>query len=221
MLFGMRGQSWRDRVRSASFVLRPQRTWRAVRGTSPRALVHDVQHRNDLSLYCGLDLESSRGELTLTSPDPTTPPILTHRYLDEPDDRERLRECVRTAVDLLRSQQFQRLGVRITGLEPKDVATDRALDGWIHAHLGTAFHTSRTCRMAPADDPAAVVDEHCRVHGVEGLRVVDVSVMPTLVRRGPNATAVMIGERAAALMDRSLEPLDPSTAGIDETGRNE
>ena len=206
MLFGMRGQSLRDRARATSFVTRPLRTWRGLRGTSRGSLLHDVRHRSDLSLYCGLDLERARGDVVLSSADPSTAPLLVHRYMSEPDDLTRMRECVRMGVDLLRSPQFRQLGVRITGLAPQDVGDDGALDRWVRTHISTAFHTSCTARMGPADDPFAVVDQQCRVHGLEGLRVVDVSIMPTLVRRGPNATAVMIGERAAALIDHSLGP---------------
>jgi choline dehydrogenase-like flavoprotein len=67
--------------------------------------------------------------------------------------------------------------------------------------MGTAFHTSGTCKMGRSTDPAAVVDETCRVHGVDRLRVVDTSIMPKVVRRGPNATAVMIGERSSEFFE--------------------
>jgi choline dehydrogenase-like flavoprotein len=209
MLFGMRGQSARERARAAAGVVRPLLEWQGLRGMSARSLLNDVRHRGDLSLYCGLDLESSRGDLTLRSADPGDAPRIVSRYMSEPEDLIRMRECVRTAVDLLGSPQFRQLGARATGLDRDDVADDARLDAWINRHMSTAFHTSRTCRMGTTADPLAVVDQQCRVHGLEGLRVVDVSIMPTLVRRGPNATAVMIGERAAALMDLSLQPPDP------------
>jgi choline dehydrogenase-like flavoprotein len=212
MLFGMRGQSLRDRARAAAGVVRPLLAWQGLRGTSTRSLLHDVRHRGDLSLYCGLDLESSRGDLTLRSADPEDAPRIVSRYLSEPDDLVRMRECVRAAVELLDSPQFRRIGARATGLDPRVACDDAQLDAWIHRHMSTAFHTSRTCRMGGSADDFAVVDQQCRVHGLEGLRVVDVSIMPTLVRRGPNATAVMIGERAAALMDLSLQPPDPPHA---------
>jgi choline dehydrogenase len=61
----------------------------------------------------------------------------------------------------------------------------------------TAYHISGTCKMGPASDPLAVVDQHCRVHGMEALRVVDASVMPDVIRANTNATTLMIGERVA------------------------
>lgn len=74
------------------------------------------------------------------------------------------------------------------------------MDRWIFANLGSAAHTAGTCRMGQSSDATAVVDPRGRVHGVEGLRVADLSIMPTLTRRGPHASAIMIGERMAAFM---------------------
>jgi choline dehydrogenase-like flavoprotein len=79
------------------------------------------------------------------------------------------------------------------------LADDRELDRWTRRHLATAIHLAGTARMGPESDPGAVVDQRLRVRGVEGLRVVDTSVMPQVTSRGPAATAVMIGERAAQL----------------------
>lgn len=202
MLFGMRGQAARDRLAAALSPLRhPARTWRHIKGTSPAALVHDVRHRRDLSLYCGLDLAGSRGSLTLRSANPDHPPRLQHRYLTGATDLARLRECVQLAVEILHSPEFRGLGISLTDPAPSDLTSAASVDRWIRGHISTAFHTSRTCRMGSDADPLAVVDQAGRVHGVEGLRVADVSIMPTLVRRGPSATAVMIGERIAALME--------------------
>ena len=75
-----------------------------------------------------------------------------------------------------------------------------ALDGWVREHLTTALHLSGSARMGPAADQRAVVDQELRVRGVDGLRVVDTSVLPRAPSRGPAATAVMVGERAAELM---------------------
>jgi choline dehydrogenase-like flavoprotein len=74
------------------------------------------------------------------------------------------------------------------------------LDQYLADHLGTSMHMASTCRMGPSAD-SAVVDQYCRVHGLDRLRVVDSSIMPVVVRRCPAATAVMIGERAAAFFN--------------------
>jgi choline dehydrogenase-like flavoprotein len=86
--------------------------------------------------------------------------------------------------------------------------SDRDLDAWIAAHLTTSAHLCGSAALGPADDPTAVVDPALRVHGVAGLRVVDTSVLPTVPRRGPAATALMIGERAADLMTRPADCSD-------------
>ena len=77
------------------------------------------------------------------------------------------------------------------------LASDDALDSWLRRTCGTSRHVSGTCKMGPADDPQAVVDQFCRVRGLEGLRVADPSILPNVTRANTNATAIMIGERVA------------------------
>jgi choline dehydrogenase len=78
--------------------------------------------------------------------------------------------------------------------------SDENLDRWIRSTVGTQHHASGTARMGPASDPLAVVDQQCRVIGVEGLRVVEASVMLDVVRANTNLTTIMIAERIAAEM---------------------
>ena len=80
------------------------------------------------------------------------------------------------------------------------MASDDALDDWMMTHVSTSHHISCTCKMGPSSDPMAVVDQYCKVHGIEGLRVVDASIMPDVVRANTNASTIMIGERAADLI---------------------
>ena len=137
-----------------------------------------------LHLMCQLMHPDSRGALTL--PTAGGPPRIAYGYLRTEHDRRRLRHAVRTAADLLRAG----LGARV---EPDGavLGSDRALDGWIAACLTTAQHLCGTAALGP------VVDEQLRVHGVEHLRVVDLSVLPVAPRRGTAATAVAIGEAGA------------------------
>ena len=152
-----------------------------------------------LSVAAGLYRQESRGRLSLASADPAAAPRIEHRYLATAADRRRLREAVRLADALLRTRALAPLVVARP--EPADgvLADARALDGWIAAHLTTAVHLAGSARMGPDGDPGAVVDQHLRVRGVEGLRVADTSVLPEVPTRGPAATAVMVGERAAEL----------------------
>ena len=78
-----------------------------------------------------------------------------------------------------------------------DLADDDALDAWLQQNAGIAGHASVTCKMGPDSDPSAVVDQHCNVHGLDSLRVVDASVMPDIVRANTNATIIMMAERVA------------------------
>jgi choline dehydrogenase len=75
--------------------------------------------------------------------------------------------------------------------------SDDALDEWMLRNVSTMQHVSGTCKMGPDSDPLAVLDQRCRVKGIEGLWVSDTSVMPDCVRANTNATAIMIGERVA------------------------
>ena len=84
------------------------------------------------------------------------------------------------------------------------MASDDALDRWLMKVVQTSHHISRTCKMGPVSDPMAVVDPLGRVHGIEGLRVDDASIMPDCVRANINATNMAIGERIADFMARGL-----------------
>lgn len=192
------GQGLLQRAR-ASVIGRPLQTLKAVRGTSIRRLWHDARHRSDLSLICGLDLEESRGNMTLLSADPEVAPALNYNYMTESRDLDRMRECARIAAELLQNPAFSKLGSRRTAPDDATLASDRALGEWIMSRMGSTNHLSSSARMG-TDADTSVVDQWCSVHGVQGLSIADVSIMPTLVRRGPHATAVMIGERAADLI---------------------
>ena len=78
-----------------------------------------------------------------------------------------------------------------------DLSSDEALDAWLLASVGTQHHSSGTCKMCPASDHMAVVDQYLRVHGLNGLHVVDASIMLDVVRANTNATTIMIAEKAA------------------------
>ena len=140
------------------------------------------------------------GELTLTSTDPKVQPHLDFRYLVDPRDRQRLREAIRLCVRLTAHEAYRDIvAERITPTD-QDLSSDDALDAWLLRNVHTAQHICATCKMGPDSDPMAVVDQYCRVHGLEGLRVVDASVMPNVIRANTNATTIMIAERVADWM---------------------
>jgi choline dehydrogenase-like flavoprotein len=184
----------------ADVLHRPRRTLRALRGTSLHRLVDQARRRDDLFVGVGLQAEDSRGRLTLVSADPAVPPRLRYGYLTEERDRRRLREGVRLAAELLRTRALAPLVAERTGLPDAVLADDGELDRWVSRHVATAVHLAGSARMGPESDAGAVVDQHLRVRGVEGLRVADTSVFPCVPSRGPAATAIAAGERAAELM---------------------
>jgi len=80
------------------------------------------------------------------------------------------------------------------------LASDSALDDWMLREVSTTNHISGTCKMGPASDPLAVVSQSGKVHGIDGLRVIDASIMPDCIRANTNATCMMIGERMVDLL---------------------
>ena len=152
---------------------------------------------DEIRVGCRLEFPQGAGELTITAAGPNVQPRLDYRFLEDPSDRVRLREAVRECARLFEDPSFQEVIDRRIAPTDDEMASDEHLDGWIAANLSIAGHTCRTCKMGPASDPDAVVDQWCRVHGVEGLRVIDASVMPEIPRANTNATVIMIAERAS------------------------
>ena len=142
----------------------------------------------------------SAGQIRLTSNDPHVQPNLNYNYLSHEWDRERMRQAVHLTVQLAKHATFTNLlGERISPTD-EELASDEALDKWLLSTVGTQHHSSGTCKMGPALDPRAVVDQYCKVYGLTGIRVVDASVMPDVIRANTNATVFVIAERVADWM---------------------
>ncbi|WP_336659845.1 GMC family oxidoreductase N-terminal domain-containing protein [Leucobacter sp. USHLN153] len=153
------------------------------------ALVAGARHDSGtLDVLVALQEHTGRGRITLASEDPLVPPRIEYHYLERDDDRARMRAAVRTAARLLRSRAMASAFAGFTTLDDHALGDDGSLDEWIFDHLGTALHTSAS---APMGD---VVDGFGRVHGVSGLLVADLSILPTTPHRGPANTAIFIGE---------------------------
>lgn len=160
-----------------------------------------AQDQPSFALYAALHSAAGAGELTATSADPHVQPALDYRYLTDPWDRARLREAVGHALRLSENPALKHVIVDQVSLTSKDLASDAALDAWLLRNIGMGgFHSAGTCKMGPESDPLAVVDQFSHVHGLEGLRVVDASVMPDVVRANTNTTTIMIAERVADWM---------------------
>jgi choline dehydrogenase len=185
-----------DMMSTANVLERPAKAIGAMRGVSVRAVARQMQAMRHALLAISVMHEDSRGSVSLASPNPTDMPVLRWNLLAADVDRVRFRAAVRLADAIFRSEPMQEIGAKIVGLSKKVVRRDREIDGWVEG-LITGGHPSCTCKMGPSSDPSAVVDQYLRVHGVESLRVADTSVFPTMPSRGPNATAIMIGDRLA------------------------
>lgn len=217
-LFGMslRGlqnmwRAWRQYQRDASGLLssnyaesggffrtqaglsRPDAQWHFL-----SAMVHDHGRRRHLghgfSLHACVLRPKSRGTLTLASPDPLADPLIDPAFLTHPDDVATLIRAWRCTAALLDTPALKPYAH--TPLLDEPAADDEAgIERFLRAHGDTIYHPVGTCRMG--SDANAVVDPALRVRGVQGLRVVDASVMPSLIGGNTNAPAVMIAERAA------------------------
>ena len=150
-----------------------------------------------LIMSVGIYLALSAGELRIVSADPNVQPALDYNYLSNPYDIERLRQGVRLAQRLAEHPELAQIIDRHDEPTPEQLASDDALDDWIRRTVGTMHHISCTCKMGPASDAMAVVDQQGRVHGVEGLRIADASILPDCPRANTNVTTMMIGERVS------------------------
>ena len=149
----------------------------------------------------------SVGELRLASADPAAPPVIDPRYFTDPDgeDERILVEAFRHARRMVWETSLRDWAVR----EVAPVGeSDAEIAAFVRESSNTVYHPSGTCRMGAADDEAAVVDPTLRVRGLEGLRIADASVFPTIPSVNLCMTAIMVGERGAALV------VDPGAARI-------
>jgi choline dehydrogenase len=141
----------------------------------------------------------SRGRIGLRSSDPFEDPAIFANYLATEEDRRALREGVAITRDV--ANQKALTAIRAGEVEPGEaISTPDQIDDWIRRTAETIYHPVGTCRMGLPDDPLAVVDDELRVLGLRGLRVVDASVMPTLVGGNTNAPTIMIAEKAVDMI---------------------
>jgi choline dehydrogenase len=137
------------------------------------------------------------GSVTLRSPDPKDPPTIRMNYLESQADVQKLVEGIKLIRQLFQTSAFDNFhGEEIA--PGSQVQSDAALEAYIRDTCSTVWHPVGTCKMGI--DRMAVVDPELRVHGVEGLRVVDASIMPRITTGNTNAPTIMIGEKAADLI---------------------
>ena len=141
----------------------------------------------------------SMGYVHAQSTDPFEAPLVQPNYLDHENDRRVLIDGMRLARELLKTQPLAQYseGESMPGVQ---VERDDEMMDYIRRYGVSSYHLNGSARMGPASDPANVVDAQLRVHGLEGLRIVDASVMPNIVSANTNASTMMIAEKAAAMI---------------------
>lgn len=144
----------------------------------------------------------SLGSVHIASPHPADQPAIRFNFLSDPQDRRTMIDGFRLLRRLVHTKALD--GIRGEERSPgRGVESDDEILDWIRENAETAYHPIGTCRMGPAGR-RTVVDERLKVHGIEGLRVADASIMPTMVSGNTNAAAIMIGEKAADILSEDL-----------------
>ena len=177
----------------------------------PLAASYDMSERvrcHGYQAHVGPMRSKSRGEVRLASADPLEPPRVQFNYMSHADDWTEMRACVRLTRELFAQPAFD--PYRGRELAPGEAAeSDGEIDAFVRETVQSAYHPCGTCRMGA--DGMAVVDPELRVRGMEGLRVVDSSIMPAIATGNLNAPTIMIAEKAADTI-RGRAPLPPSEA---------
>lgn len=150
------------------------------------------------ALVASVIAPDSRGSVRLASADPLDAPLIDPGFLREPADTGRLETGLAMIREAAAGSAFTRLGV--TEAHPGPGTRDDGARAWIRRTVGSYYHPVGTCRLGPHPEDGAVTDPELRVHGIDGLRVADASVMPLIPNAHPNATVLAIAERAAALI---------------------
>jgi choline dehydrogenase len=173
-----------------------------------------VETRAEHSFQVHIDLlrPESLGRVQAQSADPRAAPSILFNYLQSQRDRDDFRRSVALIREILAQAALD--PYRGDELFPgPDVKSDAAIDAWVRKAVETCYHPVGTCKMGRDTDASAVVDDQLRVHGVEGLRVVDASIMPSIVSGNTNAPTIAIAEKAADMI-RGRPALTPSDAPV-------
>ena len=156
-----------------------------------------IAAQSGMTCYAHAMRPESRGHVHITAADPRQAPAITFNFLSSPMDAELTARAIRIARSIMTAPAMARLQVQEIAPGAERETDDEIID-WVRRAGETTYHPIGTCRMGA--DPMAVVDARLRVHGIAGLRVADASIMPTLTSGNTNAPAIMIGEKAAAMM---------------------
>jgi choline dehydrogenase len=165
----------------------------------PLAVTYDgksLAKGHGFQAHVGPMRSKSRGWVRLASADPLAKPRILFNYMSHPDDWIEMRACIRLTREIFAQPAFDRY--RGKEIQPGEhVQRDEQMDAFIRQKVESAYHPSCTCKMGSPDDPMAVVDAETRVIGLQGLRVIDSSIMPSITTGNLNAPTIMLGEKGA------------------------
>jgi choline dehydrogenase len=165
--------------------------------TEPGAKGPKLSRQSGVTCYAHPMRPESRGHIHIESADPRRPPAINFNFLSSPVDAELTVRAVRIAQSIMTAPALTHL--QVTEIAPgPNRTTDGEIIDWVKQAAETTYHPVGTCKMGA--DAMAVVDNRLRVHGIEGLRVADASIMPTLTSGNTNAPSIMIGEKAADMV---------------------
>ncbi|PRO68410.1 choline dehydrogenase [Alteromonas gracilis] len=180
----------------------------------PAAIRYDGKSAFDgdgFQVHVGHNKPKSRGSVTIQSADPTVPPKILFNYLQHQDDIEGFRACVRLTREIIAQSAFD--DFRDGEIQPGEhIQTDEEIDAFVREAVESAYHPSCSCKMG--EDDMAVVDSRTNVHGIEGLRVVDSSIFPTIPNGNLNAPTIMVAEKAADMI-LGKPALPPQNVAVD------
>ena len=178
----------------------------------PAAMRYDGKEAfagDGFQVHIGHNKPKSHGTVTVASNDPKQPPRIQFNYLQHPDDIAGFRACVRLTREIINQAAFD--PYRGDEIQPGiEVQSDEEIDKFVRENVESAYHPSCSCKMGE-DSQYSVVDSNTKVHGIDGLRVVDSSIFPTIPNGNLNAPTIMVAERAADLILMKT-PLTPSVA---------
>jgi choline dehydrogenase len=156
-----------------------------------------LQDFPSMTIACYQLRPESLGSIHIRSADPKAQPAIRFNFLADPIDQRAMVDGFRMMRRIVEAKPMDRF--RGDEYSPgKEVATDEQILTWIRNNSQTAYHPIGTCRMGPG--PNAVVDDRLKVHGLDGLRIADASIFPTMPSGNTNAPSIMVGEKAADLL---------------------
>jgi choline dehydrogenase len=165
--------------------------------TEPTPKGPKISRQSVMTCYAHPMRPESRGHIHVVSSDPKKQPAINFNFLSAPVDAELTVRAVRIACSIMHAPALAHWQISEIAPGP-DRRTDDEIVAWVKQAAETTYHPVGTCKMG--SDAMAVVDARLRVHGIEGLRVADASIMPTLTSGNTNAPSIMIGEKAAAMV---------------------